>query len=66
MHMHSTYARTLITLGTILALAQVIGIPLGWKQWISVCVALIFVGWGVYARYYEKPQQETYDRYPTI
>ena len=54
-------AMVFIVLGIILGVSHVVGIPLSWKEWISVLVALYLIGWGLYQRYEKKPLQQSTD-----
>jgi nicotinamide riboside transporter PnuC len=43
--------KTLVILGLILVLAQVVGIPLSWKEWLSALIGIFCIGWGLHQRY---------------
>ena len=60
--MQKVHTRTIIIAGTVLALVQVVGIPLSWKLWFSSAVGLFFIGWGLYLRYgHGASQGQRYD-----
>ncbi|GMU73932.1 MAG: hypothetical protein AMXMBFR44_1310 [Candidatus Campbellbacteria bacterium] len=56
--MNRKQTRTLVLLGVVLLLTQVIGIPLLWKQWISAGIGLFYIAWGLYLRYGGTLRQE--------
>lgn len=49
--MQKAQTRTIIIAGVMLALVQVIGLPLSWKLWLSSAIGLFLIGWGLYLRY---------------
>lgn len=60
--MQKTHTRTIITVGVVLALSQIIGIPLLWKLWFSAAIGLFFIGWGLYLRYGDRaPHGQLHD-----
>ena len=59
--MTQTQTMILIVLGIILSLGHVIGIPLVWKEWISVLGGLFLLGWGLYIRYEKKSSTQSAD-----
>jgi len=52
--MQTYYASFVLGVGTVLAVIQIVGIPLVWKQWLSAGIGLLLIGWGLYARYGHK------------
>lgn len=61
------HAKTIVILGIVLALSQVIGIPLLWKQWLSALIGIGCVGWGLYLRYGgQAAHTESHEQTPTI
>lgn len=54
-------ATVFIVLGIILGVSHVVGIPLSWKEWVSVLVGIYLIGWGLYQRYEKKPLSQPTD-----
>jgi hypothetical protein len=46
-----------IVLGIVLIVSHVVGIPLTWKEFVSVCGGVALLGWGLYERYAQKDIQ---------
>lgn len=58
-YMTSKQTMFCIVLGIVLIVSHIIGIPLAWKEFVSVCAGMLFLGWGLYERYYKESTPPT-------